>query len=92
LSAILVVNWVSSCLSLFLSASTAATYIFTAPNYTTIIISLEPCALNSLWVSAFSYWVRFIKTSFTLRIPPLKEWIGGESRPKDKVKTGLLYG
>jgi hypothetical protein len=28
---VLVVNWVSSCLSLFLSASTAATYIFTAP-------------------------------------------------------------
>jgi hypothetical protein len=28
---ILVVNWVSSCLSFLLSASTAATYIFTAP-------------------------------------------------------------
>jgi hypothetical protein len=32
---------------LFLSASTAATYIFTAPNSTTIMISLEPCALNA---------------------------------------------
>jgi len=42
---ILVVNWVSSCLSFFLSASTAAaTYIFTAPNCTTTIISLELCA------------------------------------------------
>jgi hypothetical protein len=31
----------------FLSASTAATYIFTAPTCTTTIISLEPCALNA---------------------------------------------
>jgi hypothetical protein len=49
---ILVVNWVSSCLSFFLSASTSPlllrTYIFTAPNYcTTTIITLEPCALNA---------------------------------------------
>jgi hypothetical protein len=29
--------------------------------------------------------------SFTLLIP-LKEEMGGERRPKDKVKTGLLYG
>jgi hypothetical protein len=38
---ILVVNWVSSCLSFSLSASTANTYIFTAPNCTTTIISLQ---------------------------------------------------
>jgi hypothetical protein len=44
---ILVVSRVSSCLSFFLSASTAATYIFTAPNCTSTIISLEPCALNA---------------------------------------------
>jgi uncharacterized membrane protein len=44
---ILMVNWVSSCLSFFLSASTAATYIFTAPTSTNAIISLEPCALNA---------------------------------------------
>ncbi len=31
----------------FLSASTTATYIFTAPTCTTTIISLEPCALNA---------------------------------------------
>jgi hypothetical protein len=43
----LVVNWVSSCLSSFLSASTAVTYIFTTPNCTTTIVSLEPCALNA---------------------------------------------
>jgi hypothetical protein len=44
---IYVVNWVSACLSFFLSASTAATYIFTAPNCTTTIINLESCALNA---------------------------------------------
>jgi hypothetical protein len=44
---ILVVNWVSPCLSFRLSVSTAATYIFTAPNWTTAITSLEPCALNA---------------------------------------------
>jgi hypothetical protein len=43
----LVVNWVSSCISFFLSNSTADTYIFTAPNCTTTIISLELCALNA---------------------------------------------
>jgi hypothetical protein len=31
----------------FLSACSAATYIFTAPAYTTTIIILEPCALNA---------------------------------------------
>jgi hypothetical protein len=44
---ILVVNRVSSCLSFFLNASTAAIYIFTDPNITTTIISLEPGALNA---------------------------------------------
>ncbi len=31
----------------FLSGSTAATEIFTAPTYTAAIIPLEPCALNA---------------------------------------------
>jgi hypothetical protein len=87
---ILVVNWVSSCPSLFLSASTTTTtYIFTAPNCTTTIVSLEPCALNA----EFQHFIlRFNKNVFTLRIP-LKEGIGGgERRPKDRVKTGWLYG
>jgi hypothetical protein len=44
---ILVVNRVSSCLSFFLSASTAATYIFASPYCTTTIISLGPRALNA---------------------------------------------
>jgi hypothetical protein len=33
--------------SFFLSASTAAPYIFTAPSYTTTIITLELCAKNA---------------------------------------------
>jgi hypothetical protein len=44
---ILVINGVSSCLSFFPSASTTATYIFTAFNCTTTIISLEPRALTA---------------------------------------------
>jgi hypothetical protein len=43
---ILVVNWVSSCVSFFLSACNTATCIFTAPTCTTSIIALKPCALN----------------------------------------------
>ncbi len=59
---IVVVNWVSCCLSFCLNASTAATYIFTAPNCTTTTISLKPCALNAaeyphLIIScSISYW------------------------------------
>jgi hypothetical protein len=44
---ILVVNWVSSCLSFFLGASTVAIYIFIAHNITATVISLEPGALNA---------------------------------------------
>jgi hypothetical protein len=39
---ILVINWVSSCLSFFMSASTAATYILSL-----CLITLKPCALNA---------------------------------------------
>ncbi len=57
---ILVTNWVSSCLSFFLGTFTAATCICTAPNYTTTIISLEPCALNA----GYQHFIlRFIKMS-----------------------------
>jgi hypothetical protein len=78
---ILVINWVSSCLSLFLSASTAATYIFTAPNYTTIIFTLEPCALNSEYQH---FKLRFIKTSLLCRY----HW----KRVKGGPKTGWRQG
>jgi len=58
---ILVINSVSSYPSFFLSASTAATYIFTSPNCITIIISLGPCALNAefqrfILSCSISYW------------------------------------
>jgi hypothetical protein len=35
---------------------------------------------------SFHFIVRFIKNVFTLQTP-LKEGIGGERRPKDRVKT-----
>jgi hypothetical protein len=57
---ILVVNWVLSFLSFFLSATAAATYSFIAPNCTTTIISLEPCALNAEYDH---FILRFIKMS-----------------------------
>jgi hypothetical protein len=51
-------------LSFFLSASTAATYIFTAPSCTTTIITLEPCALNA----EFQHFIpRFNKISLVCR-------------------------
>ncbi len=60
--------WISPCVwpnsgfwSIFLSASTAATYIFTAPNCTSTIISLEPCTANAeyqrfILSCSISYW------------------------------------
>jgi hypothetical protein len=44
---ILIVHWVSAPVLFFLSASTAATYIFTTLTCTTTILSLEPCALDA---------------------------------------------
>jgi hypothetical protein len=79
----LVVTWVSSCLSFFLSASTAATYIFTALSCTTTIIPLEPCALNA----EFQHFIpRFHKFSLVCR-PHSKRGIGVKGGPK----TGWLY-
>jgi hypothetical protein len=43
-------NWISPCLSFFLSASTAATYNFIAPTCTTTMITLELYAFKC-WVS-----------------------------------------
>jgi hypothetical protein len=50
-------------------ASTAATYIFIAPTYTSTIITLEPCALNA----EFQHFILSLWK-------PLKEVIPGESR------------
>jgi len=62
------------------SASTAATYIFTAPTCTTTTITLEACALNA----EFQHFIlRFNKISLLLLIP-LKEGIrGGGEREGD---------
>jgi len=47
------------------------------------IITPQPCALNA----EFQHFIlRFNKNFLTLRIP-LKEGIGGEKRPKDRVKS-----
>jgi hypothetical protein len=47
---------------------------------------LEPCALNA----EFQHFIpRFNKNFLTLQTS-LKEGIGGENRPKDRVKTGSL--
>jgi hypothetical protein len=78
---ILVVNCVSSCLSFFLSASTAATYIFTAPYCTTTIIDLEPYA-------EFQHFIlRFNKMSLLCGY----HWKRGYRVKGDCPKTGLLY-
>jgi hypothetical protein len=98
---ILVGNWVSSCLSFFLSASTAAAYIFTAPNCITTLISLGPCALNA----EFQHFIlRFSKMSLLCEYHDVGQKAekgiadttergdGGQRRPNDRVKTGLLNG
>jgi hypothetical protein len=49
---------------------------------------LEPCALNA----EFQHLIpRFNQTSLLCRLHS-KRGIGGEKRPKDRVKTGWLYG
>ncbi len=49
-------SWVSSCLSFFLRASTAATGIFTAPTCTATMINLKPFELNEPKLINFSYF------------------------------------
>jgi hypothetical protein len=71
-------NWVSSCLSFFLSASSAARYIFTSPSCTTTIISLDPCALN---IKFQHFILRFNKISLVRRYHP-KTGYGVKAGPK----------
>jgi hypothetical protein len=92
----LVVNWVSSCLSFLLSASTAATYILTAPNCTTTIINLEPCALNAALNFSISYWdlikcLHFVDT--TEREREDRGWKEPQRQDEDRVTLWitLLY-
>jgi hypothetical protein len=85
----------SSCLSFFLSTSTAATYIFTARTCTTTIITLEPCTLNAEY-QHFNSELQHFKLEFFLNVFNFLDTIergdrGCERRPKDRVKkTGLL--
>jgi hypothetical protein len=66
------------------STSAAATYILTGSTYTTTIVTLESSALKAEFQH---FTLRFKKNFLTLQIP-LKEGIRGESRAKDRVKTG----
>ncbi len=80
-----VVNWVSPCLSFFLSASTAATYIFIAPTCTTTIIHLEPDALNA----EFQHFIpKFNQISYFMGTR--KEGLDSEKRPNDRVTLWLI--
>jgi hypothetical protein len=92
---ILVLNWVSACLSFFLSASTAATFFFTAPNCTTTLISLEPCALNAEYQHfipscSISYWgllkcLYFVDTTETGG----RGWKEAQRQGEDRVNLRL---
>jgi hypothetical protein len=82
----LVVNWVSSCASFFLGACTAANYIFTAPTYTTTIVTLEPCALNAQFQHLLP---RFNQISLLCKYH-WKTGIGGESRGDRGWNRGWL--
>jgi hypothetical protein len=58
---ILVVNWVSPCLSFFMSIPSAVPCMFTVPKCTTTKINLELCALNAefqhfILSCNISYW------------------------------------
>jgi hypothetical protein len=88
----LVVNWVSSGLSFFLSASTAATYIFTAPYCTTNIISFEPCALMlSISISHWDLLKYFHFMETTER--GVRGWKEAQTQGEDRVilRITLLY-
>ncbi len=80
------VNWVSSCLSFFVSSSTAATYIFIALNCTTAIISPEPCAFNAEYQH---FILRFIKMSLLCGYTTERGDRGGV---KGGPKTGWRQG
>ncbi len=67
------------CLSFFFSASTVATYIFTALIWKATIISLEPCALNA----NFQHFIPRSNKHFLL-YDILERRVWSERRPKDR--------
>jgi hypothetical protein len=71
---------------LFLSASTVAAYIFTAPTCKATIVSLKPCALNA----DFKHFIlRFIKFPYFMDTSERRVW-GGERRPKDRMTSQII--
>jgi hypothetical protein len=66
-----------------LSAPIISTNIFIALTYTTIIITLEPCALNAFNISCLDL-IKFPHFMDTFK-EGLKEGFEGEKSPKDKV-------
>ncbi len=71
-------------LSLFLSASTDATYIFTAPTCTTTIITLETCASTV----KFQRFIPGFNKKFLTLHTSLKEGIGAKGGPKTRWRQG----
>jgi hypothetical protein len=68
----------------------AVTYIFTAPTCTTIIITLEPCALNDEFRHV-SYW-DLTKFLYFVNEYHWKEGIWGETRTKDRGEDRVTLG
>jgi len=85
---IFMINWVSSCLSFFLSACTAATYFFFAPTCTSTMITLKPWALHD---EIQHFILRFNKFHY---IPDTTErhiW-GLKGCPKVRQRHGAFPG
>ncbi len=84
---ILVVYWVSSCLSFFMSASTPSTYL-NAPTCTTTTISLKPYALNA----EFQHFIlRFNKISLLCKYHWRRDrgWKQAQMEAEDRVSLWL---
>jgi len=82
-------NWVSSCLSFFLSTSTAATYIFNAPTCTVTIITIKPCP----WKAEFQHFIpTFNRISLLCRFNRISLLCGYHSRRGFAVKGGPKIG
>ncbi len=86
---IIMINWISPCLSFFLSASNTATYIFIVGTCTSIIITLEPYALNA----KFQHFIPiFNKISSFYGYIERGVWGWKEAqRQGDKLQITLVY-
>jgi hypothetical protein len=83
------INWVSPCLSFFLSASITTTYFFIVPTYTSIIITLEPYTLN---VEFHHFIPKFYKISSLYGHIERGVWGWKEAQKQgDKLQITLVY-